>query len=110
MMQLPAFFGKITQDEDILHISRSIRANLLRVCVDTSGKGLALYLTLDGEIPDGRKLVSLENVLRSKWKADQIHIYLSGFPLAKIPKSKMIYPLLPWIFSSLKKENPFMHL
>ena len=106
MMQLPAFFGKITQDEDILHISRSIRANLLRVCVDTSGKGLALYLTLDGEIPDGRKLVSLENVLRSKWKADQIHIYLSGFPLAKIPKSKMIYPLLPWIFSSLKKENP----
>lgn len=108
MIYLDEFVQSFTKNQKLLVIARAIRARVLHVRMDAFAKGLELALDLQGTVPGGNDLAGLENGLRSELSLTHIRLYLSGFPKDKTAPSAMIHPLLPWIFSAVKRENPLL--
>jgi len=108
MIYLDEFVQSFTINEKLLAKAQLIRARVLHVRMDAFAKGLELTLDLQGTVPAGNDLVDLENGLRSELSLTHIRLFLSGFPKDKTTGAVMIYPLLPWVFSAVKRENPLL--
>jgi len=108
MIYLADFIRSFTQNEELLDIAHEIGAKVLHVRMDASAKGLELILDIEGTVPAGNLLIKLENILKKELALTHIRLFLSGFPQKTGTPSAMIYPLLPWILTAIKRENPLL--
>jgi len=108
MIYLEDFFRSFSQNEKLLDIAKAVHAKVLHVRMDANAKGLEFTLDLMGSVPDGTLLVELENGLRSALSISHIRLFLSGFPQEQKAPAAMIHPLLPWILTAIKRENPIL--
>jgi len=108
MIYLEEFVQSFSQNPQLLAIARTVRVRVLHVRMDTFAKGLELTLDLLGSVPGGSLLLELENELHKELSLTHVRLFLSGFPKESQTPSAMIHPLLPWILSAVKRENPLL--
>jgi len=108
MIYLEEFVQSFSQNQNLLDIAHAVRARVLHVRMDAFAKGLELTLDLLGAVPSGNLLIALEHELRHELSLTHVRLFLSGFPKEDQAPAAMIHPLLPWILSAVKRENPML--
>ena len=105
MTRLIHMIQTITDDDRAIRLADRIHAKVTGLRVAKNGGGIEILLTLTGEIPDGRDLIELENMLRSSLKVTHVRFFLSG-DFHTYSDTSFLLPLLPWMLSALRRENP----
>jgi len=109
MIYLEDFIQSFSQNGQLLHVAGEICAEVKRVRIDAAARGLELGLDIHGSVPDGTLLIDLETGLRSELSLTHVRLFLKGFPKGKEAPAAMIHPLLPWILTAVKRENPLLN-
>lgn len=107
MAHLEEFIRSFSGNDRLIIAARQIPANVLRATVDSDGQGIEIYLSVIETIPEGKLFMSLETELRAVLGISHVRIHLSECCNEGSP-SDIAYPLLPWILSSVSRENPML--
>ncbi len=106
MANLSNFIKSFTEDIDLASLAESVSAEVTGARVSINGRGLEIHMRLGGEIPNGETLVAIETSLKKKFSIPHVRFYFDGLQQAQGPCASLVMPMLPWILSALKRENP----
>lgn len=109
MSDLVNFIRSFSENDRLINAAQEIPASVLRVTVDYEGKGIEIFLSIRGAIPDGNFFISLESELRTALDLSHVRVYLSECS-ADETHTNVAYRLLPWILSSVSRENPMLRI
>lgn len=107
MNTLQDFFQSFTRQPDLLAAAQHIKARVCGVRLHHAGLGMELDLDVEQQIPDGTRLVQIEQGLKHSLGLGYTRIFLKNIPQNQ-PAPRAAEPLFPWIFMALRNENPLL--
>jgi DNA polymerase-3 subunit alpha (Gram-positive type) len=108
MIHLEEFFQSFTDHANIIENAKIIHADVRRVRMDASANGIELDLDLLGDVPSSKSLIDFESSLCSNLAIRHVRLYLHGLSRQNTTSSAAILPLIMWIVSAIKRENPLL--
>ena len=106
MVFLKDFVMSFSRNDRLIETAETLRAAITGIRMGEDASGIELKLDILGKIPDGTLLIDLEDGIRTELRITHVRLFLSGFPKDDSSGPAMIFSLVPWIVSALKRENP----